>query len=227
MLTLLTATGCRPEAWHLCQRLMERQTYTGPVHWIIVDDGQELQKINFDRKGWTVTVIMPDPKWKTGDNTQARNLAEGLRMVADNDRLLIIEDDDAYAPDWLATADYWLQTHDLVGEKRARYYNIQTKLARQLKNEFHASLCCTGMKGKAIKAFSKELQPGVQFIDLNLWRNFNGTKALYDSKMVVGIKGMPGRCGIGMGHKKDFAGMFDDKGSILRQWLGKNADLYP
>lgn len=227
MLTLLTATGCRPEAWRICERLMERQTYTGDVHWIIVDDGETLQPITFDRPGWVVTIIMPTPKWKAGDNTQARNLAEGLRMVGEKDRLVIIEDDDSYHPDWLTTVDYWLNSHDLVGEKMARYYNIQSKLARQLHNTQHASLCCTAMKGDAIKEFSKQLKPGVQFIDLNLWKNFKGSKALYDSKMVTGIKGMAGRGGIGMGHKRDFQGQFDESGSILRQWTGTNADLYP
>jgi hypothetical protein len=227
MLTLLTATGCRPEAWRICERLMERQTYTGDVHWIIVDDGETLQPITFDRPGWVVTIIMPTPKWKTGDNTQARNLAEGLRMVGEKDRLVIIEDDDSYHPDWLATVDYWLDSHDLVGEKLARYYNIHTKRARQLNNTQHASLCCTAMKGAAIKEFSKELKPNVQFIDLHLWKNFKGSKALYDSKMVTGIKGMAGRGGIGMGHKRDFQGQFDESGSILRQWTGTSADLYP
>ena len=31
MLTLLTTTGFRPDAWKLCQRWMAAQTYTGPV----------------------------------------------------------------------------------------------------------------------------------------------------------------------------------------------------
>jgi hypothetical protein len=226
MLTLLTATGCRPDAWNTCQRLMERQTYQGEVHWIIVDDGEIQQPIDFGRPGWVVSIIMPTPKWKQGDNTQARNLAEGLRMVGDKDRLVIIEDDDSYHPNWLATVDYWLDTADLVGEKMARYYNVRTKKYRQLRNDMHASLCCTAMKGEAIKTFAKELKPNVQFIDLNLWKRFNGSRALYDSKMVVGIKGTPGRGGIGMGHKNDFQGSIDLDGSILRQWTGTNADLY-
>ena len=226
MLTLLTATGCRPDAWHICQRLMERQTYEGKVHWIIVDDGEKQQPIDFDRPGWVVSIIMPTPKWKDGDNTQARNLAEGLRMVGDKDRLVIIEDDDSYHPDWLATVDDWLDKADLVGEKRARYYNVKTKKYRQLRNDMHASLCCTAMKGEAIKTFAKELKPNVKFIDINLWKRFDGSRALYDSQMVVGIKGLAGRNGIGMGHRDDFQGHVDQDGSILRQWTGTNADLY-
>jgi hypothetical protein len=205
---------------------MERQTYQGNVHWIIVDDGAEQQPIDFDRPCWTLSVIMPTPKWKQGDNTQARNLTEGLRLVGEKDRLVIIEDDDSYHPDWLATVDHWLNKADLVGEKRARYYNVKNKKYRQLHNEQHASLCCTAMKGKAIQAFAKELKPSIQFIDLHLWNTFGGSSALYDSKMVVGIKGTPGRGGIGMGHRGDFQGKIDLDGSILRQWTGTNADLY-
>ena len=32
MLTLLTATGARPEAWAICERLMLRQDYAGPFY---------------------------------------------------------------------------------------------------------------------------------------------------------------------------------------------------
>jgi hypothetical protein len=226
MLTLLTATGCRPEAWKICQKLMQRQTYAGPVHWIIVDDGETPQIVDFYRENWKLTIINPTPHWQPGQNTQARNLAQGLRMVSESDNLVIIEDDDCYYPQWLERVEQWLKTHDLVGESFARYYNIQTKQARQLQNRTHASLCATAMKGEAIFALKKYLKPSVQFIDLNLWKNFQGKKALYTTEMVLGIKGLPGRGGIGMGHKTEFKGQFDDKGSILRQWATTNADLY-
>lgn len=226
MLTLLTATGCRPEAWKICQTLMERQTYQGQVHWIIIDDGEQMQMVDFNRKNWKLTVVTPRPFWKQGDNTQARNLAEGLNLVGPNERLVIIEDDDCYHPKYLETVNAWLNDYDLVGESHARYYNLKSKLARQLGNANHASLCATAMKGKATEAFKRELSPGVQFIDLMLWKRFNGSKKLHKTAMVTGIKGLPGRLGIGMGHKDDFHGQIDQSGLILRQWTGTNADLY-
>ena len=51
MLTLLTATGARPEAWAICEQLMARQTYAGPVRWVIVDDGPVAQPVAFQRAG--------------------------------------------------------------------------------------------------------------------------------------------------------------------------------
>lgn len=226
MLTLLTATGGRVEAWQKCEEMMRRQIYTGPVHWIIVDDGEEAQPITFERPNWTLSLVRPTPRWQPGQNTQARNLKEGMRLVKPDAKLVVIEDDDVYDPEWLERVDKWLDRQDLVGEAPARYYNIKTKQCKVLRNFTHASLCSTAMKGKAIEVFRNELKPGVQFIDINLWRNFRGPAALYPTELVVGIKGMPGRGGIGVGHKEDFKGQIDSTGSILRQWLGTNADLY-
>lgn len=225
-LVLLTATGCRPEAWAITEKLALAQDYTGPVRWLIVDDGETPQPITFEREGWALEVIRPMPFWKTGQNTQARNLAEGLKLVGRDDRLIVWEDDDYMHTSYLRTMAAMLDCADLVGESFARYYNIKTKRYRQLGNAMHASLCSTGMKGPAIDAFKKECIPNVQFIDLNLWRNFRGSKMLRRNGLVVGIKGMPGRGGIGMGHKADFNGAIDHDGSILRQWIGNDAAHY-
>lgn len=226
MLTLLTPTGCRPKAWAICEALMRRQDYKGQVKWIVVDDGQTPQPMTFTREGWLMMVVRPEPFWNHGDNTQARNLLAGLEFVDSKDKLVIIEDDDCYAPGYLTWIDALLDGADLVGESFARYYNIKTKMARPLSNGLHASLCSTGMKGKAIDALRQELKPGVQFVDINLWRNFKGHKCLQRGNRVVGIKGLPGRNGIGMGHRQDMIGQLDKTGSILRQWTGTNADLY-
>ena len=219
MLTLLTATGCRPEAFALTERMMMRQTYAGPVRWLIVDDGEEAQPVTFQREGWDVEVIRPQPYWRAGQNTQARNLLVGLNHVDSSDRLLIIEDDDAYAADWLETCNEHLDRANLVGECRARYYNVPRRIARQLGNTSHASLCSTAMKGRAIEAFRRSCQVNPKFIDLHLWRSFRDV-VLFEGGRVVGLKGMPGRGGIGMGHRNDFHGQPDKTGQILTQWLG-------
>lgn len=226
MLTLLTATGCRPEAWAISERLAAKQTYSGKVRWIVVDDGEQAQPVTFAREGWALEVIRRGPYWQEGRNTQAENLLAGLAVVGKDERLVIWEDDDHYAPDWLETVDAYLDEADLVGEVQARYYNVQTKAFKQLKNTKHASLCSTAVKGDGIAALRRECSPGVQFIDLNLWKSFRGTKRLFGGNRVTGIKGMPGRGGIGMGHKPTFAGTQDVDGRVLRQWIGNDADAY-
>lgn len=226
MLTLLTATGMRPKAWAICEKLAMAQSYAGPVKWVIVDDGEISQPIAFQRKGWELVVVRREPFWQPGQNTQAQNLQAGMAHVATDDRLVIWEDDDCYHSSWLTLVGRWLDVADLVGESHARYYNIRTKQHRQLNNSKHASLCSTAMKGPAIGAFRRELVPGVQFIDINLWCNFIGSKFLNRTNAVTGIKGLPGRTGIGMGHKVDFVGSIDHDGSVLLKWTGINHELY-
>jgi hypothetical protein len=227
VITLLTATGCRPQAWAICERLMARQTYAGLVRWIIVDDGEEPQPVTFKRPGWTLEVVRPEVKWRPGLNTQACNLLEGLDCVRDDERLVVIEDDDCYAPEYLERVNGWLDRAELVGEIRARYYQLPTGKYRQLGNHQHASLCSTGLRGRdALHLFRAECLRQDKFIDLGLWRKFGGSRALHDSAMVVGLKGLPGRGGIGMGHRDDFAAPVDRSRSVLRQWVGVNIDLY-
>lgn len=225
MLTLLTATGARPAAWALCERWMARQDYTGPVRWIIVDDGPEPQPVTFRRDGWQLVLVRPSPHWAPGQNTQARNLLKGLAAVDPADRLVIIEDDDWYAPDWLTTVAAELQHAELVGEHRARYYNVQQRCGRQLVNTGHASLCSTAMRGSALQDFADACRARPKFIDLELWRLARGRR-LFGGHRVVGIKGLPGRGGIGMGHDPEFSGEADANGALLRDWVGEDAEVY-
>ena len=220
MLTLLTATGCRQGAWEICERLMMAQTYAGPVRWVIVDDGPEMQTVRFHREGWTVEIIRPDHVWTPGQNTQALNLLAGLAVIPSDASVVVIEDDDYYAPEWLATVDQWLHGHELVGEGMARYYNVASMKYQQLNNGVHASLCSTAMRGHALELFRKCCKPDVQYIDLTLWRTFTGMKCVHkNTRLTVGTKGLPGRMGIGMGHKDTF-GQPDKRGDVLRQWVG-------
>lgn len=226
MLTLLTATGCRPQAWSLCERWMLAQDYPGAVRWLIVDDGEVAQPVTFERAGWALEVIRPTPRWEPGMNSQARNLLAGLSRVGAGDSLVVIEDDDHYGPGYLSAVESWLARGEMVGECMARYYNVAAKVGKQLGNRGRASLCSTAMRGAAIEQLRKECKPGVQFIDLSLWANFKGSKVLKETRHVTGIKGLPGRSGIGMGHRKEFGGTHDTDGALLRQWVGEDARFY-
>lgn len=224
MLTLLTATGGRPKAWAICEKLMAAQTYTGQVRWVIVDDGEKEQPINFKPINgiWHMEIYRPEPFWQPGQNTQARNLLTGLAVIRNDENLVIIEDDDFYGPDWLETVEQKLKNAELVGETRARYYNVQTKTGREMLNESHASLCATAMRGQAIETFRSVCRPGIEFIDHILWQA-HSNRHLFEGHRVVGIKGLPGRQGIGMGHDKKFSGTRDNGGKLLIEWVGQDA----
>lgn len=224
MLTLLTMTGERPEAFALCQRWMARQTYTGPVRWIVVDDGRQESRIEAQER-WDVEVIRPEPLWSPGRNTQSRNVLAGLEAAGPEARLVIIEDDDWYAPSWLEVCVAALARAELVGESHARYYNVAQRRARQLDNQYHASLCSTALRGEALNTLRRACQGSPDFIDIALWRDHRN-KLLFRGSGVVGIKGLPGRPGIGVGHSPKFGGEPDEQRKILRSWIGADVAAY-
>lgn len=226
MLTLLTPTGARPDAFSMCAEQMRRQTFSGPVRWIIVDDGPTPVDFKFSRDGWSVERIRPAPLWSPGQNTQGRNLTAGL-MAARSDpalRLAVIEDDDWYDPRWLETVDAALNKAALIGETFARYYNVRTRRWQRLGNVLHASLRCTAMRGDALDVFEDVLKTPHDYYDLKLWVR-DGDKLLLNTELTVGIKGMPGRAGIAPGHVGD-RGAHDPNGDKLRALVGDDAEFY-
>lgn len=198
MLTVLTPTGARPEAFAECVRMMRAQTIKTPVRWVVVDDGPEPMPTP-DRPGWEVLHVRPTPLWGPGQNTQSRNILCGLQFATD--RLVVIEDDDAYADWWLERCNEWLDHDNLVGEKESVYVHRNGN-RKNCNNRRHASLCSTAMKGDAIDALRVACEGSPRFIDMGLWKSYSGSKRLYapEPRGVTGIKGWPGRPGIGMGH---------------------------
>lgn len=225
MIYLLTTTGMRPEAWSLCKHWMRGQSYIGPVTWVIVDDGEEVMDLSGIPSWWIVVHVTPKPKWKRGQNTQTRNLRAGLNAVPDDAKLLVIEDDDYYAPGYLTAAVDWLSQADLVGECNSRYYNVHTRRWAYCNNRNHCSLMSTAMKGKALETFREVVQGKQNFVDLELWKRYRGKKLISETTLTVGIKGLPGRPGIGAGHRLT-SGAVDRDGRTLRNWIGKDAEVY-
>ena len=193
----MTPTGARPEAFAKCVEHMQAQDFIGKVRWVIVDDGPEAMPTP-SVKDWQIVHVRPTPLWQPGQNTQHRNMLEGLALC--EGKVVIVEDDDEYAPWWLRKMDKWLEHHDLVGEGQSVYINLKSGKRMQHKNMSHASLCQTGVKGAGITALRKACESGEKFIDMQLWRSVKGFVHPYMGG-VVGIKGYPGRPGIGMGHR--------------------------
>lgn len=226
MLTLITPTGARPAAFALCENYMARQTYTGAVRWIIVDDGAPPARFSVLRDGWARHIIRPDPPWRPGENTQGRNLkaaigaARSLAEIDDEDlQILIIEDDDWYHPAYLEKMAEDLRRADLVGEGDARAYNVRHRRWIQLRNREHASLHSTAMRGAAIDAFEAVLARPALYYDLNLWRAAPTSRRIAPRNFSVGIKGMAGRPGLARGHGFQ-EGSPDPSGEKLIEWIG-------
>ena len=203
MLTLITPTGARPDAFYLCQKMMAAQDFDGAVHWIIVDDGPDAQEIWFSRKGWRVDVIRPAPLWQYGQNTQQRNLQTALEYVdrKKTKALAVIEDDDYYAQKWLSFVDAYCGEAELIGEGWALYYNVFYRTWDQLSNDCHCSLRCSAMRDGAIDMFQHALNDPNKYYDQLVWKR-QPDKQVFPRQYTVGIKGMPGRAGIAIGHDR-------------------------
>lgn len=232
----LTPTGDRPEAFALCTRYVLRQTFTD-FEWVVVDDGASPIEITaeIEDAAIPITVVRAKP---IPNNSLGRNLLIGLEHCVQTQYIAFIEDDDYYGSTWLADSMDYLATNPLVelyGEARAKYYHIGLNYYVQLTNKRHASLCQTIVRRNLVPMLKnifrdEHLAP---FFDMPLWAlAVAGSKEKYhlvaESENVVGIKGMPGRHGIGVGHRVDYDGWnYDDENlSILKSWIGDDYMLY-
>lgn len=222
MLTLITPTGDRPEAFALCERWMTNQIIDEPIKWIVVDDGFEETKINYSGEIEIQYERLPPLK----DNTQTRNLLHAMESVSLDDKVVVIEDDDYYGPNWLTTISEKLDTFDLAGEGHSIYWNVPHRRFTECKNTGHASLCSTGLTRSAIPFFIQLCKARKTGIDMTMWRQFGGPKEVFISRNVIGIKGLPGRKGLGAGHTEKFLRFADPEGKNLLHWIGKDAEVY-
>lgn len=219
MLTLITCTGGRPEAFALCERWMNRQTWRGEIQWIVVDDGPENTEVTMGQ-----TVVRPQPRWRPGEITLARNLLAAIPLVR-GEKALFIEDDDWYAPGYIERMSVALDAAPLAGEAPARYYNVATRQYKNCGNTGHASLCQTGLRAELLPSLQRICRRGGKFIDLALWREHR-EKYLFHAPYSVGIKGLPGRAGIGIGHRPKPGWAHDPGLAVLRSWIGGDAAAY-
>lgn len=224
---LVTPTGGRPDSFSLLAEYLDDQTHAGPLTWLVCDDVDPATPLPNMREGINCEVIRPDWRWRPGDaSTQARSLAALLGRVPTDASLVIAEDDDVYLPDHVETMLAGLETAELVGQRVSLYYNVASRRHRALRGIHHASLGATALRGAALDTLRAVCARGSRRIDMDLWTEFTGTARLVDTRTVVGIKGMPGRPGIGVGHRDTF-GDIDPTGTVLRHWIAARADAYP
>jgi hypothetical protein len=137
---------------------------------------------------------------------------------------LLLEDDDVYLPRYMETMLAELTTVEAVGERVSRYYNIASSRYRTLPGTHHASLAATGVQGTGLQALTETCRVSGQRIDVRFWRGFTGIKKFLETSNVVGIKGLPGRPGIGVGHRDNFG--TPDTRNVLESWIGDYASNY-
>ena len=226
-LTLITPTGNRPQALKLCTLFVNRQDWAGPLQWIVVDDGTPPDDI-YVRAGIELSHILPSPSWRPGQNTQARNLLVAIPEVR-YDKVVIVEDDDRYSVDYCHIMAGELDSCALVGDPDSRYYHLSTRQWRVMKNSCAASLCQTAMRSEKLPALERACLDRPDCIDGSLWTSEHKSAHLIRYEGCVGMKGMPGRTGIGTGHqpqRQPEKWNPDTNLQVLRSWIGDDVDLY-
>ncbi|KAA3639446.1 MAG: glycosyltransferase family 2 protein [Proteobacteria bacterium] len=210
---IITPTGGRPEAIANLNDYLTRQTFQD-FEWIILDDvephGHAPSRCDH--------YIVADWVWN-GENTQSKAVARLLQEVIDSDKVLICEDDDWYSPHYVEKMIKALNNADIVGEKNAIYYNVNNYTYRHCGNTKHASLCSTGVTKTGIERLRKSTNN--KWIDMELWKSGGQLLSTRDS---LGIKGMPGRVGIGVGH--DMVATPDPNHEFLKSIIGDDARRY-
>lgn len=250
-ISLITCTGDRPAAFRLCCKWMYRQTspfaqdvdFRNEVpwrEWIVVDDSkeQESREVNVDSLTGPMPVLKTPgvlyvPLPAMGTNSLMRNLKAALPYVR-GDFIFFIEDDDWYAPDYIARSIPLLEKYGAVGERHAIYYNLPARSWRRLNNQSYSTLCNTAISREMIPAFLTAMEntpPGKSY-DVVFWRAYaaRGHLAEKNTGSVIGMKGMPGRAGIGVGHRLEHnpeAWTKDDENlTKLRELVGDDYNSY-
>jgi hypothetical protein len=209
---------------------MSQQTYTGQVAWIIVDDSYPKTVEHITRSGWEVIKVYPEPKWETGQNTQARNIAAGMNALLSRytreeiQGIFIIEDDDYYKPIYLERMMAHLQGFWAAGERHTIYYNVVTRRYVTNPNNYHASLFQTAFTVEAIQELENSLWH--RFIDSEFWKNIQNGNLFNEGNLSIGIKGLGGRAGIGAGHKMAMNMKEDINWNFLKSQIGEDAKHY-
>jgi hypothetical protein len=225
---VLTCTGGRPEAMRLCEKYIRRQTHRD-FDWVVVDDYPVPSA-----PATAAKIIRPQPFWdQRSGHTLVRNMKEGLRALRDYDVIIFWEDDDWYAEDYVEVMlKRFASLPDsitMIGECYHKYWNARSRLWLSANNTGHASLSTTAIRGSMIEKLHEMLLTQTQpFIDLAMWKAFRGEGYLFPGGHQFGIKGLPGRPGIGAGHRlrRNRSAQTDEDMSVLRSWIGDDANQY-
>ncbi len=203
---------------------MSRQTYAGPMRWLVLDDGAG------DDTPTTLgqTVIRRKP----GGGLPAQMRAAWQGGYVTGSIILFIEDDDYYPPCHVQRCVDRLQHLDLWGENPYRVYHVSRRRAGEFTVPGVASaLARTACRLEVLESLPPHFwEADCISLDIRLWKLADCRKrveTLPDGGAVVGMKGMPGRRGLTPGHDSNLDEYRDDPhGETLRRWIGDDAEHY-
>jgi hypothetical protein len=219
MITCLTCTGDRKVALELSEKWIKHQTLQ-PDQWLVVDDGREpfMPSMNCD---YVYRNRLPSD----GKQTLNANLRFALPYIK-GDIIFFWEDDEYYAPKYIETMVANVRGCQAVGIIKSKYYYLPGRTYYVHNTKDHASLAETAITKEFLPKLETMLD-GDPFIDLRIWKEVNGNGCLFDDGtqyLYVGMKGMPGRPGIGAGHRG--GGRKDFQYEVLKKWMPNDYKFY-
>lgn len=227
MIVLITPTADRPHGIALCEKWMARQTVQWD-RWIVADGGQE--KCN-PTLGQEHVHVAPQPR---GFGSLCANVLAAVDAVGTldaDDVALVIEDDDYYLPTHIEQAVTNIRAGVmLTGPRWLYYYNVRLRGWMKMdRNRASAPLCGTALRGDALLRLAAAARlcqrTHSHNVDGALWR-MPLTRRLHEDPRVVGIKGLPGRVGLGIGHDPRRNWNADRDSVKLRELLGADVRWY-
>lgn len=228
MLSLITPTRGRPQAFKLLERWISRQTYDCPIEWVVPVDGE------FTGYSFTMHQRLVRPREPlTRPHRFLDNMESGLNLCG-GDIIAFIDDDDYYHPSYLETLLHAFDdpTVDVAGFAPSTYYQVTTQKWRCMGNRKHCSLGQTAIRRRVLPEVMKIIDAGHVLIDMKLWYLPGLCKKVLvnsrpDGRLYhLGMKCMPGAKGISSGHAADVPGQPDPEGKQLRAFLGDDAVAY-
>lgn len=155
-------------------------------------------------------VVDHEPESEKPDITQRVRIGYEKLTEMGADIVVIIEDDDAYHPDYLKLVSGLFEGGaDLIGFNNTIYYHLGARKYKKLLHNTHSSLFQTSIRaGLDIRwPYDDEV-----FLDIELWRNKHLKRELHQVETgCIGIKHGVGKTG-GRGHNPEFyKGMADNK----------------
>ena len=219
--TIITPTGDRLISFNLCCEWITRQTVKN-FQWVVVDDGNISMEPILETFPLVFEYIRREPQPDDPKHTLNLNMLEAFKHV-EGDIVLIMEDDEYYHPQYIERMSQHLKHTDLAGSNISRYYHLPSGGLFIDRNNNFCSLSQTGFKSTLFPFVKELLLTDPQYLDYQIWMNATGVIArIFDDSrepLTVGMKSMPGRPGIGIGHKESTYSVFDKDRSILKKWI--------